>query len=116
MDDFYLQFFGSSNKPEKNMDNIPKRKTESYGAELRWLYNRMMENPDKQYRWDIAISGKRDEIFPPDNQIRYWQKRKETKHIIKDLPHYPFNRWGSFNNMIDSLLEESGLDIPNKNI
>lgn len=116
MDEFHFQFFGSSNKHQRNTDMIPKRKTESYGAELRWLYNRMMENPDKRYRWDIAVSGMKDEIFPHENQVRYWQKREDTKLLVKDLPHYPFNSWGNFNNMIESLLEESGLDIANKNI
>ncbi|MBS0011085.1 MAG: DUF452 family protein [Bacteroidales bacterium] len=111
MDKYNIRLFGSKTEVESNKEKLSARSLESYGAELRWLYNRIMENPDRKYRWDIALSSVNDRIFPPDNQINYWKNRKDTRHITIDLPHYPFHHWGTFDNMIKFLLKESDSDF-----
>lgn len=108
---FSLRMFGNKTALESNADKLSKRSIDSYCAELRWLYNRIMENPDKKYRWDIAVSSINDRVFPSCNQINYWRKRKDTRHIEIDQPHYPFHYWGSFENMIRDLLDKSGLNF-----
>lgn len=37
-------------------------------------------------RWDDAITGSNDAIFPPQNMTAYWGKRSKTL----PLPHFPF--------------------------
>ena len=108
---FNLRLFGNKTVLKNNMDKLSRRSMDSYGAELRWLYNRIMENPDKKYRWDIAVSSINDRVLPSDNQIKYWTNRKDTKHIQIDQPHYPFHYWVSLDNMIKDLLTKSGLNI-----
>ncbi len=111
MEKFYIRLFGSKSVMESNIDKLSRRDIASYSVELRWLYNRIMENPERKYRWDIAFSSSNDRVFPSGNQINYWKNRKETKHITADLPHYPFHCWGSFDNMIRYFIGESGLDF-----
>ncbi|HDZ40727.1 MAG TPA: DUF452 family protein [Bacteroidetes bacterium] len=111
MEKFNIRLFGSKSVLEVNMDKLSKRSIESYASELRWLYNRIMENPDRKYRWDIALISSNDRVFPPSNMINYWTGRKNTVLVTADLPHYPFYYWGNFDNMIKYLLEKSDLDF-----
>ncbi len=111
MEKFNIRLFGTKSILENNMDKLSRRSIDSYAAELRWLYNRIMENPDRKYRWDIALTSINDRVFPPENMINYWKSRKDTVHITTDLPHYPFYYWENFDNMIEYLLEKSGLDF-----
>lgn len=111
---FNIRMFGSKTALNRNTDKLSRRSINSYGSELRWLYNRMMENTERNYNWNIALSGAKDKIFPPSNQINYWSKQEETKHLILDLPHYPFHHWNSFDEMIDLLLRETGSDFAYK--
>ena len=104
MEKYNLRLFGDKKTLDMNRDKVSRRTTKSFEDELRWLYNRIMETPDKKYSWDIAVTCKADRIFPPGNVIKYWNSRNETRHIIMDLPHYPFYHWGTFRAMIDSLL------------
>jgi biotin synthesis protein BioG len=111
---FNLHLFGTKTALEENADKLSKRSIDSYGAELRWLYNRIMENPDKRYKWDIAVSSINDLVFPSRSQNNYWSNRKDTRHIKIDLPHYPFHHWGNFDIMIKDLLNKSGLNFSYK--
>ena len=111
MEKFNIRLFGSKSVLDNNMDKLSKRSIESYSAELRWLYNRIMENPDRKYRWDIALTSINDRVFPPENMINYWKNRKDTVHITTKLPHYPFYHWDNFDNMIEYLLRKSGLNF-----
>jgi biotin synthesis protein BioG len=70
-----------------------------------------MENPDRKYRWDIALTSINDRVFPSSNLINYWKGREDTVHITTELPHYPFYHWKTFDNMIKNLLKKSGLDF-----
>ncbi|MEA1886131.1 MAG: DUF452 family protein [Bacteroidota bacterium] len=106
--------FGSKSVLENNRDKLSVRSIDSLISELRWLYNRIMENPDRKYRWDIAVSSRDDRVFPSPNQINYWRQREDTRHIIIDQPHYPFHFWGSFDNMINDVVDKSGLNFAYK--
>jgi len=96
MEKFYLRMFGDKKTYQLNHDRIPRRSIKSLHDELRWLYNRIMEQKDPGLRWDYAVSSKIDRVFPANNLSKYWEKESGTRHIILPLPHYPFNEWKSY--------------------
>lgn len=79
-----------------NIDRIPRRSVKSLNDELRWLYNRIMEQKEPGFKWDYAVSCKKDRIFPSDNLISYWNNTVSTKHIILNRSHYLFHEWPTF--------------------
>jgi biotin synthesis protein BioG len=98
---FYLRMFGDKRTFRMNAERIPHRTIKSLHDELRWLYNRIMEQTESGFRWDYAVSSENDRVFPSENVKCYWKKQKLTRHIILPLPHYPFNRWNSFDEFIN---------------
>jgi biotin synthesis protein BioG len=98
---FYFRMFGDKKTYLANIDRVPKRSLKSLHDELRWLYNRIMEPKDTGFRWDYAVTSEIDRIFPSENMNSYWEKEKETKHIILPLPHYFFHKWASFGDFIE---------------
>lgn len=100
MEKFYLRMFGDKKTYLLNKDRIPGRSLKSLHDELRWLYNRTMEQSEPGFRWDYAVISETDRVFPAKNLKSYWSKRNITKHIILPLPHYLFNKWGSFTDFI----------------
>ncbi len=101
IDRFYLRMFGSNNLLQSVNGKSPQRSLKSLHDELRWLYNRIMEQGEPGFRWDYAVSGEMDRIFPSHNQINYWNKTKNTKHIILNLSHFFFYEWKSFSDFIN---------------
>ncbi|NMD04176.1 MAG: DUF452 family protein [Bacteroidales bacterium] len=101
MHKFYFRMFGDKKTNELNKEMVPKRTLKSLHDELRWLYNRMMEQTDSGFRWDYALTSEIDRVFPYENVNNYWAKEKNTKHIILPVPHYFFNNWKSFAEFID---------------
>lgn len=100
MEKFYLRMFGDKKTYLLNKDRIPGRSLKSLHDELRWLYNRIMEQGEPGFRWDYAVTSETDRVFPARNLKSYWSKRSSTKHIILPLPHYIFNMWESFTSFI----------------
>jgi biotin synthesis protein BioG len=100
MDKFYLRMFGDKKTHELNKDRIPHRTVKSLYDELRWLYNRIMEQKESTIKWDYAVISEIDRVFPADNLNNYWKKEKETRHIILPLPHYFFHEWKSYTEFI----------------
>jgi pimeloyl-[acyl-carrier protein] methyl ester esterase len=97
---FYFRMFGDKKNYETNIDRVPKRTLKSLHDELRWLYNRIMEQKEPGFRWDYAVTSEIDRVFPSKNLDGYWEKEKNTKHIILKLPHYFFHKWDSFTDFI----------------
>lgn len=96
MEKFYFRMFGDKKTYELNRDRIPHRTIKSLNDELRWLYNRIMEQYESDFVWDYAVSSRTDRVFPHENVINYWKKETDTKHIILPYPHYLFYKWNSF--------------------
>jgi hypothetical protein len=96
MEKFYLRMFGDKKNYLRNTDRIPHRSMKSLHDELRWLYNRIMEQTDSGFRWDYAVISEGDRVFPAKNMNEYWNRRTETRHIVLPLPHYFFHKWNSF--------------------
>jgi pimeloyl-[acyl-carrier protein] methyl ester esterase len=97
---FYFRMFGDKKTYLTNIDRIPHRTLKSLHDELRWMYNRIMEQKEPGFRWDYAVTSEVDRVFPSENLDSYWENEKSTKHIILPLPHYFFHNWESFTDFI----------------
>jgi biotin synthesis protein BioG len=93
---FYLRMFGSKKDYQANLHLFPSRTLKSLRDELRWLYNRIMEQYDRGFKWDYAVISEQDRVFPHSNLIAYWNTQENTKIINLSSPHYIFSRWNSF--------------------
>jgi pimeloyl-[acyl-carrier protein] methyl ester esterase len=100
IDKFYLRMFGDKRTYQKNSDKIPHRTIKSLNDELRWLYNRMMEQKEPGFKWDYAVTSETDRVFPSENMNSYWKMQKSTRHIIVPLPHYFFPSWDTYSDFI----------------
>jgi biotin synthesis protein BioG len=100
MEKFYLRMFGDKKTYKLNSDRVPHRTLKSLHDELRWLYNRIMEQKEPGFRWDYAVTSEFDRIFPAKNLKGYWKKEERTRHIILPLPHYFFHKWESYTDFI----------------
>jgi biotin synthesis protein BioG len=97
---FYLRMFGDKKSYEANIGRLPHRTLKSLHDELRWLYNRTMEQKEPGFKWDYAVTSESDRVFPSKNFDSYWKKENNTKHIILPYPHYIFHKWDSFSDFI----------------
>lgn len=111
---FYFRMFGSKKAFDANADRIPHRTLKSLHDELRWLYNRMMEQREPGFRWDYAVTSANDRVYPAKKLEAYWGSRKETKHIILPLPHYFFHKWDSFADFISFIEKYSSASAREK--
>jgi biotin synthesis protein BioG len=93
---FYLKMFGDKETYRSNSTRIPARSIKSLQDELRWLYNRIMEQKEPGFRWDYAVTSKFDRVFPAKNQTAYWQRSEATTHIVLPLNHYLFHHWNTY--------------------
>ena len=100
MEKFYLRMFGDKKTFLENKERIPHRTAKSLHDELRWLYNRMMEQKEPGFKWDYAVTSENDRVFPSDNLNSYWEKEKGTRRIILSMPHYFFHNWNSYTEFI----------------
>jgi hypothetical protein len=101
MEKFYLRMFGDKKSFAANFDRIPRRSIKSLHDELRWLYNRIMEQTEPGFRWDYAVISEIDRVFPSTNTLAYWKERKATKLIRVPHPHFFFHCWNSFEDFIN---------------
>ena len=97
---FYLRMFGDKTTYYLNIDRIPKRTIKSLQDELRWMYNRIMEQKEPGFRWDYAVTSDIDRVFPARNLECYWMKAPYTRHVIHSSPHYFFHEFASFKEFI----------------
>jgi biotin synthesis protein BioG len=107
---FFLRMFGNKETYLANIDRIPSRTVKSLSDELRWLYNRIMEQKETGFQWDVALISKNDRIFPSKNLLAYWTKKQGTVYKVLPQPHYLFHSWQNFDQLIEfanSLLNKS---------
>ncbi len=100
MEKFYLRMFGDKKTFDLNKDKVPHRTIQSLHDELRWMYNRMMEQKESGFRWDYAVTSDSDRVFPAHNLNSYWKKQRSTRHIIVPMAHYFFHNWPSYDDFI----------------
>ena len=97
---FYLRVFSDKKTYLLNTDRVPRRTIKSLHDELRWLYNRIMEQKESGFNWTYSVVSETDRVFPAINLQNYWSKVEGTKLITLPLPHYFFHKWESFSDLI----------------
>jgi biotin synthesis protein BioG len=97
---FHMRMFGDKKTYCENIGRVPHRSIKSLHDELRWLYNRIMEQKEPGFKWDYAVTSDIDRVYPSDRLKAYWSRETVTKHIVLPLPHYFFHKWKSFNDFI----------------
>ena len=91
MEKFYLRMFGDKKTYQLNNERKPHRTIKSLHDELRWLYNRIMEQKEPGFKWDFAVTSEIDRVFPSENVNSYWEKfdkltaRSDANILIKDI-------------------------------
>ena len=65
----------------------PSRSLEDMHTELEHLYKESTKPYQPKIKWDKAIIGSQDTIFPPENMKRYWGN---IGHVVEGMPHYTF--------------------------
>ena len=78
----------------------PARSIEAQQQELIAIRNNVKTQPEPTNIFDIAIISSGDRIVPPAAQNAYWTEQ-QTAFITLDAPHYLFNRWHSWKELID---------------
>lgn len=112
MEKFYLRMFGDKKTYIRNSDRIPKRSVKSLHDELRWLYNRIMEQTEPHIPWDYAVTSEKDRVFPALNVSSYWESVRRTKTINVPMPHYLFFRWNTYSEFVDFVENHKQKKIP----
>lgn len=86
---FRRRICGNTENTKKFLSHLPYRDVESLKRELLSLWNMVHEDEKKkELKWDMAIIGMSDKIFPPENQIASW-KGTETQVVTQaDTEHY----------------------------
>lgn len=97
---FFLRVFGDKETYLANINRVPARTTKSLSDELRWLYNRIMEQKEPGFKWDVALISKDDRVFPTSNLLSYWKTMPETAISVLPQPHYLFHSWESFTDLL----------------
>ncbi len=79
--------------------NPPSRSTEAQQQELIAIRNTVQTQPEPANIFDVAIISSGDRIVPPAAQRAYWEAEK-TAIIELNTPHYLFNRWNSWKELV----------------
>lgn len=83
----------------------PKRELSNILNELQFIDEEIKKGVDKPSRFDVALIGSNDRIFPFDSQFAYWNGRSSV--LEKDYTHFPFFAFKSWDQLIQ--LFERGL-------
>lgn len=98
-DKFYKRIFKSPDEFRNFLEIKPSRDIESQFGELQSLKN-LIENSIKNFsKFDIVLISDSDRIFPPKNQINFWEEKCRYK-IIKG-GHFPFFKWSLWEDIIE---------------
>lgn len=94
-DKFFQQMFAGT---DNSLFNRPERELMEQIAELNNLKRVSVGADINDFKWDVAIVGMKDRIFPAKNLVAYWKDK--TRLIQEDMPHFPFNLYNSWSKII----------------
>ena len=94
-----MRMFGGRNKLEQLSDRLSKRNIEDQKMELENIKKAVENNEFTEMEFDCVLIGNADAIFPPANQQNYWNSK--TRIIEMNLPHYPFDKFKSWKEIIN---------------
>ena len=83
---FYRRVAGSRDRYADFAADMPQRDLAGLREELQAFYPSLPKNLPDSVRWDVALIGIHDAIFPPENQREAW-KGVPTEEL--DEPHLP---------------------------
>ena len=97
---FNIRMCGGRSAFQLLQKNMSLRSIENQKQELQIIYNAICngEVPSK-FVWNSALIGEQDSIFTPENQKKYWLGK--TNWFTLPFPHYPFERFNSWKQIID---------------
>lgn len=101
---FYLRVFGDKKTFLNYQDRLPRRTIKSLEDELRWMYNKMLEEIKTDFKWNYAVISEDDRVYPAKAQQTFWKTQPETKTVILPESHFPFNKWKNFPDFISYIL------------
>lgn len=81
---FFERVYGGADRVPA--EHLPDRTLEELVEELETLYETSRKHQPEEFDWDLALIGRQDAIFPPENMQAYWG----SKSRLIDAPHYPF--------------------------
>lgn len=87
---FYRRMAGGGDAFRRFSANCPDRSVDELADELRRVA--LLSSSDDaplQFRWDRALIGQRDAIFPPDNLMTAWSRSTAAITSDSSLPHLP---------------------------
>jgi len=97
-----LEAFGKTRGFDDNYNKISNHLIKSSLTEIRWLYNRIMEQERPSLRWDYSVISKDDKLIPDSNIDNYWKSVEKTKTVkINKSIHKMKNSWKSINGFIE---------------
>lgn len=96
MEKYFRRMLGSRKSFQAKMERLPRRTVKSLQDELRWLYNRIMEQTDQNFNWNYAVISENDRVFPVKSQMNYWSGHSETKSVVLPMNHYLFDNWENY--------------------
>ncbi len=101
---FWSRMYGGRNSYIQFQDNLPKRELEEQKEELITLQSIISSHHISWNIFNIAFIGKKDIIFPPENQKNAWTN--SLKLIERNVPHYCFNNWELWDEIIEDLTRD----------
>jgi Uncharacterized protein conserved in bacteria len=96
---FNLRMCGGKNGLEYYLERCSKRNALEIKEELikiKELFLQENSTNHNSVKWDYSIISLKDNIFPTNNQLTFWERYKRAKIIKIDSYHYPFkllNNW-----------------------
>lgn len=85
---FYRRMCATSGDFARFNQHLPSRSVDELKEELQAISDSQILHTPSHSRWDLAIIGREDRIFPPHNQKAAWLKREVAIEQIEDCGHY----------------------------
>lgn len=98
---FWMRMCGGKTAYHHFKANLPKRELSDQLEELIELQSVIQNHFTNWSIYNKALIGKQDLIFSPDNQRNAWGQNIES--IERDYPHYCFDKWNSWDEIIEDL-------------
>lgn len=96
---FYQQLFSDPLHLARFRANLPQRTWEDQRAELEHLATQVASAPSlPDLRWNQALVGRQDQIFPAANQLRWWKGRALIQRL--EAGHFPFLAWETWEEVL----------------
>ena len=96
---FFLRMCSNRTTYQFFQQHKPSRSLESQQQELSFFIDAIALHGSSTFQWDAALIGSGDRIFPVSNLEKAWEG---TKSKIMNAPHYPFQQFKSWDELINS--------------